>query len=57
MTFSDIPLNGEFKQDGIVYTKLTEASAYTSGVASGPNWHWRKSGRYEFDADESVEPF
>ncbi len=57
MTFSDIPIDEYFMQDGIRYQKLSEASAYTSGVASGPNWHWRKSGRYEFQADESVEPF
>lgn len=57
MTFADIALNGEFTQDGVVYTKLSEAIAYTSGVASGPNWYWRKSGRYEFAADEDVESF
>jgi hypothetical protein len=57
MTFADIALNDEFKQDGVVYTKLTEATAYTPGTASGPNWHWRKSGRYEFAADEDVEEF
>lgn len=57
MTFSDVALNDEFTQDGVIYVKLSEATAYTSGVASGPNWHWRHSGRYEFAADESVEPF
>ncbi len=57
MTFSDILLNEFFMQGGIRYQKLSEATAYTSGVASGPNWHWRKSGRYEFSGDEDVQEF
>lgn len=57
MTFADIALDDYFMQDGIRYQKLSEATAYTSGVASGPNWHWRKSGRYTFEADDTVEEF
>jgi hypothetical protein len=58
MTFSDIAINEPFKDyGGVIYTKISEATAYTSGTASGPNWHWRKSGKYEFAADEEVEEF
>ena len=51
MTFSDIALNDEFKEDGIVYTKLSESQA------RGPKWHWRKSELYEFSPDDPVEEF
>jgi hypothetical protein len=57
MTFADIAINEPFKEDGVIYVKLSEATAYTSGTASGPNWHWRKSGRYEFSGDDEVESF
>ncbi len=51
MTFADIPTNDEFKEDGIVYTKLSESQA------RGPKWRWRKSELYEFAADDEIEEF
>ena len=51
MTFSDIALNEEFKEDGVIYVKLSESQA------RGPKWSWHKSELYEFAADDEVEYF
>lgn len=55
MTFSDLPIDEPFKDGGVTYEKLTEATAEIPGTASGPKRHWRIGNVYEFDADDEVE--
>jgi hypothetical protein len=49
MTFADIPLNEAFKEDGIVYTKISATQA------QGPKWRWRASSVFEFEPDDEIE--
>jgi hypothetical protein len=51
MTFADVPLGEEFKEDGVTYTKLSDTQA------RGPKWRWRESSLYEFEPDDEVEYF
>jgi hypothetical protein len=57
MTFADIAINEPFKEDGVIYTKLSEATADTPGTAQGPKWRWRASSIFEFAGDDEVEYF
>ena len=55
MTFADVPINEPFKDGGVTYTKLSDATADISGTALGPRRSWHKSDIYCFDADDPVE--